>query len=123
MEGPENENSCHEVQEALKKMNNNKAPRPSGMNAEMLQTGNQEGWLKVIVNKFLNEEKLPEDLKASKIVTIYKHKRDLLECGNYRGIKIMEAALNVHEKVTERQIRKKVKIHSIQFRFMPGKDK
>jgi len=66
-------------------------------------------------------ERIPDDLKESEIVTIYKQKGDALECGNDRGIKLLEIALKVYERVTERRIRERVHIHSNQFDFMPGK--
>jgi len=37
----------------------------------------------VILNDFMKNKKLPNDMKVSEIVTIYKQK-DALECGNYR---------------------------------------
>ena len=54
-------------------------------------------------------------------MTIYKQKGDALECGNYRGIKLLEIALKVYERVIERRIRERVHIHSNQFGFMPGR--
>ena len=123
VEGPEKEITRSEIQEALKRMKNNKAPGPSGMTAEMLRILDLRGidWLYVILNEFLNEEELPEDMKTSEIVTIYKQKGDALECGNYRGIKLLEVALKLYERVIESRIRERVKIHSNQFGFMPGK--
>ena len=50
-----------------------------------------------------------------------KQKGDALECGNYRGIKLLEIALKVYERVIERRIRERVHINSNQFGFMPGR--
>jgi len=44
-------------------------------------------------------------MKESEIVTIYKQKGDALEYGNYRGIKLLEIALKIYERVIERRIR------------------
>jgi len=65
-------------------------------------------WLHTIRNEFLTDEQIPGDLKESEIVTIYKQKGDALECGNYRGIKLLEIALRVYERVIERRIRERV---------------
>ena len=77
--------------------------------------------LHTILNEFLRDDRIPGDLKESEIVTIYKQKGDALECGNYRGIKLLEIALKVYERVIERRIRERVHIHSSQFGFMPGR--
>ena len=44
-----------------------------------------------------------------------------MECGSYRAIKLLEHAMKVIERVSERRLRQKVKIDAIQFGFMPGK--
>jgi len=54
--------------------------------------------LYIILNDFLKQVKLPDDMKESEIVTIYKQKGDPIECGNYRGIKLLEIALKVYER-------------------------
>jgi hypothetical protein len=123
VEGPENEITRKEIQMAIKQMKSNKAPGPSGITAEMIKALGQDGidWLYIILNDFMKNETLPTDMKESEIVTIYKQKGDALECGNYRGIKLLEIVLKIYERVIERRIREKVHIHENQFGFMPGR--
>jgi len=47
VEGPEDEITCKEIQMAIKQMKSNKAPRPSGITAEMIKALGQDGidWL------------------------------------------------------------------------------
>jgi len=71
-------------------------------------------------DKFL-QEKLPDDMKQSEIVTIFKQKGDVMDCGNYRSIKLMKIALKIYERVIERRIWERVHIKDNQFGFMPGK--
>ena len=52
---------------------------------------------------------------------IYKQKGDPLECGNYRGIKLLEHGMKILEKIIERRLRKTVEIDPMQFGFMPGR--
>ena len=54
-------------------------------------------------------------------MNVYKRKGDALECGSYRGIKLVEHAMKILERVIERRLRNVVKIDSMQFGFMAGK--
>ena len=110
MEGPEEEISRTEIEKAIKQMRSNKVPGPSGIIAEMIKALDELGvdWLHAILNEFLTDERVPGDLKESEIVTIHKQKGDALERGNYRGIKLLEIALKVYERVIERHIRETV---------------
>jgi len=123
VEGPEDEISRTEIEKAIKQMPSNKAPGPSGITAEMIKAFDELGvdWLHTILNEFLTDERVPGDLKESEIVTIYKQIGDAFECGDYRGIKLLEIALKVYERVIERCIRETVHIYSNQFGFMPGR--
>ena len=89
----------------------------------MIKALGQEGvnWLYTVLNGFWKQEMLPEDLKQSEIVTMYKQKGDALECGNYRGIKLLEIMLKIYERVVERRIRERVTIRDNQFGFMSGR--
>jgi len=74
-----------------------------------------------LFNKILTEGKVPEDWKKSWIVTVYKGKGDALDCGSYRGIKLLDHAMKVFERVIEKRVRAQVQLDDMQFGFCPGK--
>jgi hypothetical protein len=55
------------------------------------------------------------------MVTVYKGKGDALECGSYRGIKLLDHVMKVLERVIEKKVRSKVVINDMQFGFRPGR--
>jgi len=44
-----------------------------------------------------------------------------MECGTYRGIKLLEHAMKVVERIFEHRIRQQIEIDDMQFGFMKGK--
>ncbi len=54
----------------------------------------------------MKQGKIPEDWSKSWMVSIYKGKGDALECNSYRGIKLLEHAMKVFERVIEARQRK-----------------
>jgi len=64
---------------------------------------------------------MPKEWELSEIVTIYKNKGDPLECGNFRGIKLLEHAMKVLEKIIEKRLRMLIDIDKMQFGFSPGR--
>jgi len=44
-----------------------------------------------------------------------------MECGSYRGIKLLEHAMKVVERIFEQRIQQQIDIVDIQFGFMKGK--
>ena len=52
---------------------------------------------------------------------IYKGKKDPMECGSYRGIKLLEHAIKVVERIFKDRIRQQIDIDDMQFGFMKGK--
>ena len=44
-----------------------------------------------------------------------------MSCGSYRGVKLLEYAMKIVERVLERRIRTLVNLNEMQFGFMPGK--
>ena len=55
------------------------------------------------------------------MVSIYKGKEDALECNSYRGIKLLEHAMKVFERVIEARLRENVDIDDIQ--LVSGREK
>ena len=74
-----------------------------------------------ILKTVWEEEQMPEEWMKSEIVPIYKQKGDPLECGNFRGIKLLEHGMKMFEKILERKIRKLITVNNMQFGFSPGK--
>ena len=54
------------------------------------------------------------------VLPVYKGKSDPMECGSYRGIKLLEHAMKVIERIFEHRIRL-IEIDGMQFGFMKGK--
>ena len=51
---------------------------------------------------------------------IFKGKGDVMSCGSYRRVKLLEHVIKIVERVLERQIRTLVSLNEMQFGCMPG---
>ena len=93
-EGPADCIRMDEVRAALKKMKRHKAPGLSGLVAEMIHATGDIGtqWILDLCNGIVKEGSIPGDWKSGVVVPIYKGKGDPMECGSYRGIKLLEHA-------------------------------
>ena len=67
----------------------------------------------------MKEGCIPE--KSSMVLPIYKGKGDPMECGSYRGIKLLEHAMKVVERIFKNRIWQHIDIEDMQFGFMKGK--
>jgi len=56
-------------------------------------------WILDLCNSIVKEESIPEDWKSSVVLPIYKG--DPMEGGSYRGIKLLEHAMKVIERIFE----------------------
>ena len=121
--GPAEEITFEEVKVAIGKMKRKKAAGPSGVVAEMLGLAGDAGvqWMTDLCNAVVKEGRIPEDWRKSWMVSIYKGKGDALECGSYRGVKLLDHAMKVMERVFETRVRNRVKIDEMQFGFRVGK--
>jgi len=122
-EGPAYCIRMDEVATALKKMKRHKAPGLSALVAEMIQSTGDIGtqWILDLCNGIVKEGCILEDWKSSMVLPIYKGKGDSMECGSYRGIKLLEHAMKVMERIFRHRTRQQIDIDDMQFGFMKGK--
>ncbi len=64
---------------------------------------------------------MPNDWRKSRAVLKFKGKGDVLECNNYRGIKLMSHTMKLRERIIEARLREITNIADNQFGFRPGK--
>ena len=121
--GPAEIIAYDEVKAAIFRVKSGKAAGPSGVVAEFLKASGDVGakWVTNLCNSIVQEGKIPSDWKKSWMVNVYKGKGDALECGSYRGIKLLDHVMKVLERVIEKKVRNKVVISDMQFGFRPGK--
>ena len=112
-----------EVKKALKTMSDKKAGGISEVVTEMLKASGEIGLrlLSNLFNQIIKENKIPSDWEKSIIINLYKGKGDGVDRGNFRGLKLLEHAMKLFEKVIEQHIRRLIDIDEMQFGFMPGK--
>ena len=71
-------------------------------------------------NQILESERMPEEWRRA-LVMIFKNKRDLLSCGNYRGMKLISQSMILWERVVEARLGAEVSICEQQYGFIPKK--
>ena len=55
------------------------------------------------------------------MISVLKVKGDALECGSFRGIKLLDQVMKVFERVMERKTKNLVSLDDMQFGFRPGR--
>ena len=118
---PVEEVTDEEVMEAINKMKLGKAAGPTEVNMDMIIANGKFGLgiIKKLCQRVLDGKGMPEEWK-SVVVPIYKGK-DVMDCGAYRGVKLLEHAMKIVDRVLENRIRGLVTINGMQFGFMSRK--
>ena len=108
---------------SLNKMEDGKAAGVSGIVAEMLKASGEAGLelFMELFNNIVKEEKMPSNWEMSVIINCFKGKGDAVECGIFRGLKLLDHLMKIFERVIEKYIREAVNIDDMQFGFIPGK--
>ena len=106
VEGPVEEVTYEEVIKAMNKMKLGKAAGPSEVNMDMIMASGKfgVGVLKKLCQRVLDGKGMPEEWKTSVVVPIFKGKGDVVDCGAYRGVKLLEHAMKIVERVLEKRI-------------------
>jgi len=122
IEGPVQQFVMEEVEKVLGSMKHGKAGGPTGIVKEHLVASHHGKQIILdTANGILNGKDMPNDWRTSTIVPIYKKKGSVMECGSYRGVKLLEHGMKAVERLLEKRLRDIVKIDKMQFGFMPGK--
>lgn len=74
-----------------------------------------------LINLVIRDGKVPDEWNNSYIISLYKGRGDSLECGNYRGLKLLKVLQKVLERILDSIIREQIDIDSLQYGFMPGR--
>ena len=91
----------NEIVEAMQKMISGKASGPSEVRVEMIVASGEIG-VKVMIELcqyVLDGREMPDECKSSAIVPIFKGKNDVMSCGSCRGVKLLEHAMKIVERV------------------------
>ena len=123
VEGPVEGVTHEEVMEAINKMKLRKAAGPKEVNMDMIIASGKFGIgvMKKLCQRVLDGKGMTEEWKTSVVVPIFKGKGYVMDCGAYRGVKLLEHAMKVVERVLKNRIRGLVTIDGTQFDFIPGK--
>ena len=111
-----------EISKALGSKKKGKAGGPSGIVKEHLAAschGMQA--ILAIANGILIGEHMPLDWRTSTVVPIYKRKDCIMQCGNYRGFKLLEHGMKAVERLLEKELR--IIVKSIKFSLASCQEK
>ena len=98
VEGPVEKLARNEIVEAIQSMKSGKATGPSEVSVEMIVASGEIG-IKVMMElcqRVLDGRGLPDEWKTS---VIDKGKGDVMSCGSCRGVKALEHAMKIVERV------------------------
>ena len=103
-------------------MKGNKACRPDLIHIEVWKKMGEEGivFLKKELNEMLTYV-IPSSWRLSEVTPLFKGKGSLLECSNYRGIKLISHTLKLLERIIDQRLRTSVELGNIQLVFRSGR--
>ena len=99
-----------------------KATGPEDLPIEAVKVLAKQDIMHVVeaMNQIL-QQGIPEIWRKSRMVPIYKGKGFILECNNYRGIKLMCRSMKLWERLIEGRLRQIPSIDNTQYGFHPEK--
>jgi hypothetical protein len=74
-----------------------------------------------LFNLIFRSNKMPDEWRRSILVPIFKNKRDVQSCTNYRGIKLMSHTMKLWERIIEHRLSGVSNVTENQFGFMSGR--
>ncbi|EYC21322.1 hypothetical protein Y032_0019g3752 [Ancylostoma ceylanicum] len=121
--GPIQPWTIEEVRKVVKKMKVGKATGPDGVPVEVWKSLGEPGlqWLTKFMNNIARSARIPTAWRDSIIVPIFKSKGDVMDCANYRGIKLIAHTMKIYERLVDMRLRDVVEIASDKFGFVPDR--
>ena len=102
-------------------MGRNKACGPDDLTIEAIMVvAEMKPELLTYILQRIMADGIPDSWKKSKHIPIFKNKGDILECNNYRRIKLTSHFMKLWERIIEVRLRSIVNIRENQFGFRPG---
>ena len=123
VEGPLDNVTRDEVQTAMRKLKAGKAAGPSEVTTEMFTMAGDVGtdMLLEVFRNVIKNDSSPETWGKSITVPLFKGKGDALDCGKYRGLRLLEHGMKIWERVLMKRLEGYLHIHEHQFGFARGK--
>lgn len=78
-------------------------------------------WITPLFNIIFRTAKMSGKWQLSKLIPLYKNKRDVQECNNYRDIKLLSHTMKMWERIIEIRLRKLLSVSENQFGFISGR--
>jgi len=106
----------------VRKIKNRKAVGPDGIPVEAWKVLRRLGvdWLTRLFNRLLVGGKITDGWRKSYMIPIFKGKRDIEECRNNRGTKLMSHTIKFWEKVIDLRIRGETLVSKNPFGLCPA---
>ena len=108
MEGPVERVSKEELLKAIREVKAGKAAGPSW--SEEIEIG----VMVELCPGVLNGREMPNEWALSVVVLIFEGKGEGMSCGAYRGVKLLQFAIKIVEKVQEKRLRCMMKVDEMQ---------
>ena len=111
------------MREAFRKVKQGKPAELCEITTEMIVAGGKIAE-KVVIQlhqRVMDGKEVPNEWKTSAVVTIFNGKEDVMSCGSYKGVKLLEHAMKIIERVLERRIRALFDFDEELFGFISGK--
>ena len=93
----------NKIVKAMQKMKSGKATGSSKVSVEIIVASGEDG-VKVIMElcqQVFDGRGIPDEWETSVIVPIFKGKGDVMSCGSYREVKLLEHAMKIVERVLQ----------------------
>ena len=101
--------SLDELKKAIEKLACDKAPGNDGIPPEILKAGKDSSLIHHLHDLLLQcweDGTVPQDMRDSKIITLYKNKGERSDCNNYRGISLLSIVGKAYARVVLNRLQK-----------------